>query len=161
MPNLTFRIMSAGAAAFFGGLCIGWIVLGKPFSTTERAVAATMRAELPRPGRIPFHGDEPAADPAGRETAPSAPDTRIAQPKPLEARPTAPKPEPAKPAEVKPAEVKPAPATPPPPAAGVKMPPDATPEVFPTRRLKKLADRARVRGLLAGLMDPDEDDDDD
>lgn len=153
MPALALKILSAGAAAFFGGLAIGWVVLDQPFPTSSRAVAATMRAELPKPGRISSPAEEPYADPAPRyaprETAPEQPPAKISQPKPAEIRQPAAKPEPTKPAE----------ATPAAPTSGATLKPAVDPEIFPTRRLKKLADRGKLKGLVAGLLD-DEDDDD-
>jgi hypothetical protein len=159
MPNLTFRIMSAGAAAFFGGLFIGWMVLGKPFAAPDKAVAASFRSEIPRPGRIATF-DEPLADPGSRpalrdtapdtrppaardESKPRAPETKIAEPKPEVAKPVQGKPLDAKPADARPADAKPQ--------------PGAEPEIFPTRRLKKLAERGRLQRLI-GMLD-DEDDD--
>lgn len=149
MPALTVRILSAGAAAFFGGLAIGWVVLGKPFTTSSHAVVATMRAELPKPGRISAT-DEPMADPlprlAPREAQPPA---KIAQPAPTEIRQPSATPETGKPAEAAPAS----------PTPGATPKPASEPEIFPTRRLKKLADRARLKGLVAGLLDDEEEDD--
>lgn len=162
MSHYAFRIMSAGAAAFFGGLFVGWIVLGQPFAGSDRAVAAApvQRFEAPKPGRITLRPeDERLADPgaAPREPAPEvrpapkeeakpkAPDLKIAEQKPAETKPLDPKPADAKPVENKPADVA-KPATP------------DQPEIFPTRRLKKIA-KGNLPGMIIGLLDDDEDDD--
>lgn len=164
MPNFAFRIMSAGAAAFFGGLFVGWIVLGQPFAGSDRAVAAAPvpRVEAPKPGRIALRPDDerladpgaaprelaPEVRPAPKEEAkPKAADPKIADTKPAEAKPLDPKPAESKPAEAKPGDV---------------AKPDAKPgepEIFPTRRLKKIAKGSKLPGMIVGLLDDDEDDD--
>ncbi|RTL72481.1 MAG: hypothetical protein EKK41_04450 [Hyphomicrobiales bacterium] len=163
MPHFALRIMSAGAAAFFGGLFVGWIVLGQPFAGSDRAVAAApvQRFEAPKPGRIALRPeDERLADPGAvpREAAPEvrpapkeeakprAAEPKIAEQKPAEVKPLDPK----KPADSKPTETKP----------GDVAKPDAKPgepEIFPTRRLKKIA-KGALPGMIIGLLD-DEDDD--
>ncbi len=159
MQHLVLRITSAGAAAFFGGLFIGWIVLGKPFTGPDKAEATPVALEfkkVEKPTVVAAPREELPSPPAAapRETdAPKAPPLKVAEP----AMPQ--KTEEPQKTEDKPAPPAARPADTPRTQPDAKVtPPAATPtDVFPTRKQQKKIVKALPQ-VIIGLLNDDDDD---